>query len=78
MDAAVPEARRERRPGTIIETCPGAAATVYEVAGRLVEQGGAALFIDYGHDAVRAPDRRCRRCATTARSIPSPTPGRRT
>ena len=53
MDAAVPEARRPAEPGTIIETCPGAAATVYEVAGRLVEQGGAALFIDYGHDVLR-------------------------
>jgi NADH dehydrogenase [ubiquinone] 1 alpha subcomplex assembly factor 7 len=53
MDAAVPEARRKAAVGTILETCPGAAATVYEVAGRLVEQGGAALFIDYGHDALR-------------------------
>ncbi len=53
MDAAVPETRRQAELGTIIETCPGAAATVYEVAGRLSEQGGAALFIDYGHDAVR-------------------------
>lgn len=53
MDAAVPEMRRQAEAGTIIETCPGAAATVYEVAGRLIEQGGAALFIDYGHDTVR-------------------------
>lgn len=53
MDAAVPEARRSAEDGTIIETCPGAAAVVYEVAGRLVEQGGAALFIDYGHDTIR-------------------------
>ena len=53
MDAAVPEARRDAPEGTIIETCPGAAAVVYEVAGRLVEQGGAALFIDYGHAEPR-------------------------
>ncbi|HVR89903.1 MAG TPA: SAM-dependent methyltransferase [Novosphingobium sp.] len=53
MDAAVPEPRRDAVPGTIIETCPGAAATVYEVAGRLVDQGGAALLIDYGHDTLR-------------------------
>lgn len=53
MDAAVPEARREAEPGTIIETCPGAAAVVDEVAARLIGQGGAALFIDYGHDTVR-------------------------
>ncbi len=53
MDAAVPEARRQAVPETIVETCPGAAATIYEVAGRLLEQGGAALFIDYGYDEPR-------------------------
>jgi len=53
MDAAVPEARRNAREGTIIETCPGAAAAAYEIAGRLLEQGGAALLIDYGHDVLR-------------------------
>jgi NADH dehydrogenase [ubiquinone] 1 alpha subcomplex assembly factor 7 len=53
MDPAVPEARRDAPDGTIYELCPGAAATVYEVAGRLMEQGGAALFIDYGHDSPR-------------------------
>lgn len=53
MDAAVPETRRDAEPGTIIETCSGAAAIVDEIAGRLVEQGGAALLIDYGHDVIR-------------------------
>jgi NADH dehydrogenase [ubiquinone] 1 alpha subcomplex assembly factor 7 len=53
MDAAVPQALRDAEPGTLIETCPGAAAIVYELAGRLTEQGGAALFIDYGHDTPR-------------------------
>jgi len=53
MDAAVPESRRQAPLGTILETCPGAAAAIYEVAGRLAEQGGAALFIDYGHDTLR-------------------------
>jgi NADH dehydrogenase [ubiquinone] 1 alpha subcomplex assembly factor 7 len=51
MDAAVPEAQREAEPGAILETCPGAAAIVFEAAGRVAEQGGAALFIDYGYDA---------------------------
>ena len=50
MEAAVPEARREAEEGAIIETCPGAAAVMYETAGRLLRQGGAALFIDYGYD----------------------------
>ena len=53
MESLVPESRRMAMPGTIIETCPGAAATVYEIAGRLNEQGGAALLIDYGHDSLR-------------------------
>jgi NADH dehydrogenase [ubiquinone] 1 alpha subcomplex assembly factor 7 len=53
MDTAVPEARRQAVEGTLIETCPAAAAIIYEVAGRLLEQGGAALLIDYGHDAWR-------------------------
>lgn len=53
MDAAVPQDLRDAEPGTLIETCPGAAAVVYEIAGRLAEQGGAALFMDYGHHALR-------------------------
>jgi NADH dehydrogenase [ubiquinone] 1 alpha subcomplex assembly factor 7 len=53
MDAAVPEALRSAAPGTIIETCPGAAAVVGEAASRLGAQGGAALFVDYGHAAFR-------------------------
>ena len=53
MDAAVPEARRKAEPGTLIETSPGAAAILFEAAGRLVKQGGAALFIDYGHATSR-------------------------
>ena len=53
MDAAVPDARREAEVGTVIETCPGAAANMEEVAARLTKQGGAALFIDYGHSDPR-------------------------
>jgi NADH dehydrogenase [ubiquinone] 1 alpha subcomplex assembly factor 7 len=53
MDAAVPRALRDAPPGTIVETCPAAAAVVGEVSGRLAAQGGAALFVDYGHVAFR-------------------------
>ncbi|MEY4159693.1 MAG: hypothetical protein RLZZ136_314, partial [Pseudomonadota bacterium] len=53
MDAAVPEDRRGADPGTIIETCPGAAAVIDELAARLASQGGAGLVIDYGYDAVQ-------------------------
>ena len=53
MDGAVPEARRSAEAGTVIETCPGAAAVMFEAAGRLAQQGGAALFVDYGHIDAR-------------------------
>ena len=53
MDAAVPESRRDAPEGTLIETSPAAAAVVHEAAGRLEKQGGAALFIDYGHAEER-------------------------
>jgi NADH dehydrogenase [ubiquinone] 1 alpha subcomplex assembly factor 7 len=53
MDAAVPEARRDAPEGTLIETSPAAAAVLYEAAGRLTKQGGAALFIDYGNAEER-------------------------
>ncbi len=49
MDAAVPPAHRDAPEGTILETCPGAAAVVRETARQLARQGGTALFIDYGH-----------------------------
>ena len=53
MDAALPEDRRDAPEGTLIETCPAAAAVIHEVASRLAQQGGAALFIDYGHAGER-------------------------
>jgi NADH dehydrogenase [ubiquinone] 1 alpha subcomplex assembly factor 7 len=53
MDSALPEDLRDAPEGTLVETTPAAAAVVYEAAGRLAAQGGAALFIDYGHDAPR-------------------------
>ena len=53
MDAAIPAELKNSPEGTLIETCPAAAAAVYEIAGRLVDQGGAALLIDYGHDRFR-------------------------
>ncbi|WP_232494992.1 class I SAM-dependent methyltransferase [Novosphingobium kaempferiae] len=49
MDAAVPEHLIDAPDQTLIESCPGAAAVVDEIAGRLSRQGGAALLIDYGY-----------------------------
>ena len=54
MDAAVPREFQDAPKDTIIETCPAAAAILYEVAGRLANQGGAALFVDYGHADLQA------------------------
>ena len=54
MDSALPEALREAPEGTLVETCPAAAAVVGEAAQRLAAQGGAALFIDYGHTRLRS------------------------
>ena len=53
MDTAVPSVFADDPPGTIVETSPAAAAIVQEVARRLANQGGAALFIDYGHPGPR-------------------------
>ena len=54
MDSAVPEARRDDPPGTVIETSPASASVMFEVAGRLASQSGAALFIDYGYTHGRS------------------------
>ena len=53
MDEVVPADRLDAEPGTIIETNPGAAAVMGEVARRLADQSGAALFVDYGYLAPR-------------------------
>lgn len=49
MDAAVPEMLKDMPEGTLLETCPGAAAVMQELSARLATQGGAALLIDYGY-----------------------------
>ena len=54
MDDAVPQDRRAAPVGTVIETCPAAAALIEALAGRIDVQGGAALFIDYGHLTARS------------------------
>jgi len=56
MDAAIPAALRDSPEGTIVETSPAAAAVAAEIAARLADQGGAALFIDYGHAGPAAGD----------------------
>ena len=53
MDEAVPHDRADEQLGTIIETCPSAAALWRDLCGRISIQGGAILAIDYGHLAAR-------------------------
>ncbi|GMM92039.1 class I SAM-dependent methyltransferase [Qipengyuania sp. MTN3-11] len=53
MDEALPPRRRDLPPGTIVETSPAAATVMGEVAARIASQGGAALFVDYGHLSPR-------------------------
>jgi NADH dehydrogenase [ubiquinone] 1 alpha subcomplex assembly factor 7 len=45
----VPETLRDSPLGSVVEICPAAAALISAVAERLIEQPGAALFIDYGY-----------------------------
>ncbi len=53
MDAAIPAPIRaqadQAEDGAILELHPAAAAIGYEIAHRISQQGGAALFIDYGY-----------------------------
>ncbi len=53
MDEAVPGDRRHAEVGTVIETCPAAAALLQALAQRIDVQGGAALVIDYGSLTTR-------------------------
>lgn len=53
MDAALPEDRRRAPEGSLVETSPACVSIVFELAGRLASQGGAALLIDYGHTEPR-------------------------
>jgi len=53
MDNAVPPAMRIAHESAILETSPASAAVMYEIAGRLEDQGGAALIIDYGYAEPR-------------------------
>ena len=45
----VPPGHRDAAPGTLVELCPAAATLAAASAGRLQQQPGAALFIDYGY-----------------------------
>lgn len=50
MDAAVPERLRDALVGAVLESCPASAAVALAIGRRVMRQGGAALFIDYGYE----------------------------
>ncbi len=54
MDTIVPPSWANAPQGTMIETSPAACALMSEISDRLVNQGGAALIIDYGPFELRA------------------------
>ncbi len=49
-DAIIPEGLRDAPAGSVLETAPAAVKVVRDLATRLVQQGGAALIVDYGYD----------------------------
>lgn len=54
MNHLVPPGWVRASQGTMIESCPAAAAVMGDLAQRLAQQGGAALIIDYGQTELRA------------------------
>jgi SAM-dependent MidA family methyltransferase len=49
-EGAIPAPLRAAPPGSVLETSPAAAALTGALAGRIADQGGAALIVDYGHE----------------------------
>jgi hypothetical protein len=56
-------ARLPRTPvdGDVVEVCPDQAVVAADVAARIAQHGGAALFVDYGHDRPGSGSVRVRR-----------------
>ena len=55
-DAPVPETLKNAPVDSVFEVCPGARRWISHVAARIVQEGGAALIIDYGHTASALGD----------------------
>ncbi len=53
---AEPHIRGSARDGEVLEVNPAGHRFMFELGGRLVRQGGAALLIDYGHSATGLGD----------------------
>lgn len=49
LDARAEARLRDAPPGAVLEICPAGLAVAEKLGARLARDGGAALFIDYGH-----------------------------
>ncbi len=49
VTAAIPAGLRDGDDGSIFEICPAATSVTETIAEKICDNGGAALFIDYGH-----------------------------
>lgn len=56
VDPLVPERLRAAPVGSIVEIAPAALAVTSEIGQRLLDQGGAALLIDYGYEGPAVGD----------------------
>jgi NADH dehydrogenase [ubiquinone] 1 alpha subcomplex assembly factor 7 len=56
FDMIIPPDLREAAAGSILETSPASVAILRNLAARLLEQGGAALVIDYGYEGPAIGD----------------------
>lgn len=74
MDGAVPEAVRGAPLGSIFETSPASATVALTLASRIMQQGGVALVIDYGHEGPVIGDT-LQAVRDHARALPFSRPG---
>ncbi|MDV3458997.1 SAM-dependent methyltransferase [Sphingomonas sp. HF-S4] len=56
FDMIIPRPLLDAAPGSVLETSPASVAILRNLAARLVEQGGAALVIDYGYEGPAIGD----------------------
>ncbi|MBW4330977.1 SAM-dependent methyltransferase [Stakelama sp. CBK3Z-3] len=56
FDQIIPQHLREAESGSILETSPACVAVMRALAKRLVQQGGAAIIIDYGYEGPAIGD----------------------
>jgi len=56
FDMIIPKDLLHADPGSVIETSPASVAILRGLAARLLEQGGAALIVDYGYEGPAVGD----------------------